>query len=105
MSATTIARPSPTVTPTPAASGRRRAALLLALRLYLRELRSHPLLATGALLCPALGNVCLGYLPPLVVAALVGELATGTSSTASPPPSPCWPRPRSAPVASRSAPR
>src|SRR5690349_13867473 len=81
VSATTIARPSPTVTPPPAASGRRRAALLLALRLYLRELRSHPLLATGALLCPALGNVCLGYLPPLVVAALVGELATGTSLT------------------------
>src|SRR4029079_5998170 len=81
VSATTIARPSPTVTPTPAASGRRRAALLFALRLYLRELRSHPLLATGELLCPALGNVCLGYLPPLVVAALVGALATGTSLT------------------------
>ena len=81
MSATTIARPTPPVTPTTAASGRRQAALLLALRLYLRELRSHPLLATGALLCPALGNVCLGYLPPLVVAALVGELATGTSLT------------------------
>ena len=81
MSATTIARPTPPVTPTTAASGRRRAALLLALRLYLRELRSHPLLATGALLCPALGNVCLGYLPPLVVAALVGALATGTSLT------------------------
>ena len=77
VSATTVARPTPTVTPTTAASGRRRAALLLALRLYLRELRSHPLLATGALLCPALGNVCLGYLPPLVVAALVGELADG----------------------------
>ena len=81
MSATTLARPTPPVTPTTAASGRRRAALLLALRLYLRELRSHPLLATGALLCPALGNVCLGYLPPLVVAALVGALATGTSLT------------------------
>ena len=75
MSATTLARPTPPVTPTTAASGRRRAALLLALRLYLRELRSHPLLATGALLCPALGNICLGYLPPLVVAALVGALA------------------------------
>ena len=82
MSATTVARPTPTATP-PAVSGRRRAALLLALRLYLCELRSHPLLATGALLCPALGNVAIGYLPPLVVAALVGALAAGTPLTVS----------------------
>jgi ATP-binding cassette, subfamily B, bacterial len=82
VSATTVARPTPAVTP-PVVPGRRRAALKLALRLYLQELRSHPLLATGALLLPALGNIGLGYLPPLVVAALIGELAAGVPLTVS----------------------
>ena len=41
------------------------------------------MLAAGALLCPALGNICIGYLPPLVVGALVGELAAGTPLTVS----------------------
>ncbi len=76
MSVTTVERPTPAGAAT-AVPGRRRAALLLALRLYLRELRSRRLLAACALLCPALGNICSGYLPPLVVADLVGRLASG----------------------------
>jgi ATP-binding cassette, subfamily B, bacterial len=78
VSVMSVERLPPTVAAQP---GRRRAALQLALRLYLRELRSRPLLAVGALLCPALGNICIGYLPPLVVAALVGKLATGVPLT------------------------
>jgi ATP-binding cassette subfamily B protein len=60
---------------------RRRAALRLALRLYLGELRAHWPIASGALLLPAVGNICINYLPPLVVAQLVGRLATGTVFT------------------------
>ena len=56
---------------------RRRAALRLALRLYARELRRRPLLTTLACVLPALGNICLHYLPPLAVAAVVGRLVGG----------------------------
>jgi len=63
--------------------GRRRAAFRLALRAYLRELARQRLLAVGALALPALGNICLSYLPPLVVADLVARLVGGaTVSTA-----------------------
>ena len=59
---------------------RRRAAFRLALRSYLRELASHGLLAVGALTLPALGNICLFYLPPLVVAGMVTDLAAGVTT-------------------------
>jgi ATP-binding cassette subfamily B protein len=59
---------------------RRRAAFRLALRSYLRELARHRLLAVGALTLPALGNICLFYLPPLVVAGLVTDLAAGATT-------------------------
>ncbi len=75
MSTTTAERPTPVVAT--AADPRRRAALRLALRLYTGELRAHWLVATGAMLLPALGNIGINYLPPLVVAQLVGRLATG----------------------------
>jgi ATP-binding cassette subfamily B protein len=61
---------------------RRRAALRLALRLYGRELGRHKWLTGTSLVVPALGNICLSYLPPLAVAGLVGILAAGTTLTA-----------------------
>ena len=55
----------------------RRNAVLLALRLYAKELRRHGLVAVGGLLAPALGVTCQLYLAPLAVGALVGRLASG----------------------------
>ncbi|MBO1331142.1 ABC transporter ATP-binding protein [Streptomyces sp. VRA16 Mangrove soil] len=55
--------------------------MLLALRYYGRELRRARLLAAPALLLPALGNICLNYLAPLVVAKLIGDLADGGERT------------------------
>ncbi|MDT7574451.1 MAG: ATP-binding cassette, subfamily bacterial [Pseudonocardiales bacterium] len=80
MSTTTAERPTAAVG-TGDDPRRRRTALRLALRLYLGELRAHWPIASGALLLPALGNICINYLPPLVVAQLVGRLATGTVFT------------------------
>ena len=59
-------------------SRRRRSAVLLALRYYGRELRRQRLIAAPALLSPAVGNICLSYLAPLVVADVIGRLAGGT---------------------------
>ncbi|HWO67953.1 MAG TPA: ABC transporter ATP-binding protein [Umezawaea sp.] len=55
----------------------RKNAVLLALRLYGKELRRHGLITVGALLSPALGVTCQLYLAPLAVGALVGRLAGG----------------------------
>ncbi len=55
----------------------RKSAVLLALRHYRRELGRRKLIAIPGLLFPSLGNVCLFYLVPLVVAHLAGELADG----------------------------
>ena len=54
-----------------------RSAVLLALRYYRRELGRRKLVSIPALLFPSLGNICLFYLVPLVVAHLAGELADG----------------------------
>jgi ATP-binding cassette subfamily B protein len=59
------------------AGERRRAAFRLAVRTYLRELAAQRMLAVAALVLPALATVVLLYLPPLVVADLVGRLAAG----------------------------
>ncbi|CAA9388199.1 MAG: Transport ATP-binding protein CydCD [uncultured Pseudonocardia sp.] len=64
-------------TPPDRAADRRRAAFRLAVRTYLRELAAQRSLAVAALVLPALGTVVLLYLPPLVVADLVGRLAAG----------------------------
>ncbi|MEO3825760.1 ABC transporter ATP-binding protein [Actinomadura sp. B10D3] len=58
----------------------RRRAVLLALRFYCGELRRQWRISLPALLLPPLGNTCLFYLTPLVVAALVGHLAGGGKS-------------------------
>ncbi|MFG2006749.1 ABC transporter ATP-binding protein [Spirillospora sp. NPDC048911] len=55
----------------------RKRAVLLALRYYLDVLRRQRRISIPAMTLPALGNVCLLYLTPLVVAALVGHLADG----------------------------
>jgi ATP-binding cassette, subfamily B, bacterial len=50
---------------------------MLALRYYWRELISRKRLSFPALLLPALGNICILYLTPLVVAGLAGRIAGG----------------------------
>lgn len=60
----------------------RKTAVLLALRYYGRELLRQKAMAAPALIMPALGNIGLNYLAPLVVAALVGRLADGGDTTA-----------------------
>jgi ATP-binding cassette subfamily B protein len=54
--------------------------VLLALRYYCDELRRQWRISLPAMALPALGNTCLYYLTPLMVAALVGHLADGGES-------------------------
>ncbi|WP_353947233.1 ABC transporter ATP-binding protein [Streptomyces sp. HUAS MG91] len=49
--------------------------MLLAWRIYIRELVRQRRLAVPAMLLPALGNIGINYLAPLVVAHLVGRFA------------------------------
>jgi ATP-binding cassette subfamily B protein len=58
-------------------SVRRRSALRLALRLYGAELVRGRRYSIPALLFPALGNIAVYYIPPLVVARFVGAMAGG----------------------------
>ncbi|WP_051115842.1 ABC transporter ATP-binding protein [Streptomyces sp. PsTaAH-124] len=58
-----------------------RGAMLLALRRYVRELVRLRRVAVPGLLLPALGNIGLQYLAPLVVARLVGRVADGDGLT------------------------
>jgi ATP-binding cassette subfamily B protein len=51
--------------------------VFLALRYYWREVASRKRVALPALLLPSLGNVCLFYIAPLIIADLVGEVAGG----------------------------
>jgi ATP-binding cassette subfamily B protein len=60
----------------------RKTAVLLALRYYGRELSRHRRVALPGLLLPALGNICLLYLAPLIVAELAGRLAGGADTRA-----------------------
>ncbi|MEO3872884.1 ABC transporter ATP-binding protein [Nonomuraea sp. B12E4] len=62
-------------------SSKRKSAMLLALRYYCGELRRQWRVAAPALTLPAMGNICLFYLAPLMVAALVGHLAGGGEGT------------------------
>ncbi|MGR4881131.1 ABC transporter ATP-binding protein [Streptomyces sp. LARHCF249] len=52
-----------------------RGSVLLALRYYARELARLRWLTAPAMLCPALGNIGINYIAPLVVAKLVGRIA------------------------------
>ncbi len=60
----------------------RKTAVLLALRYYGHELSRHRRVALPGLLFPALGNICLFYLPPLIVAELAGRLVGGADTSA-----------------------
>jgi ATP-binding cassette, subfamily B, bacterial len=53
----------------------RKSAVLLAVRFYWRELARRKRVSLPALFLPALGNTCLLYLPPLVVANVAGRIA------------------------------
>ena len=55
----------------------RKTAVLLALRHYGRELGRRKRLSVPALLLPALGNTCILYVAPLIVADLAGKVADG----------------------------
>jgi ATP-binding cassette subfamily B protein len=59
----------------------RKTAVLLALRYYGRELGRRKRLSIPALLLPALGNTCILYVAPLVVADLAGKVADGDAVT------------------------
>ncbi|MEV5952228.1 ABC transporter ATP-binding protein [Streptomyces sp. NPDC051987] len=59
------------------ATGPRKGAVLLALRYYGRELARLKWLTLPGMLLPALGNIGINYLAPLVVAKLVGRIADG----------------------------
>jgi ATP-binding cassette subfamily B protein len=56
-----------------------RGPVLLALRYYGRELARRRWLTAPAMLLPALGNIGISYVAPLVVAKLVGRISTGDS--------------------------
>src|SRR3954454_8002029 len=61
----------------PRGSEQRRAALRLAFRFYLGEMSRHRRVALPGALLPAFGNICIYYLPPLIVAAMAQRLANG----------------------------
>ena len=58
------------------------AALRFVLRRYVAQVRRWPLLAAGAFLLPAVGDVLTLYAPPLVVARLLGVFASNRQLTA-----------------------
>jgi ATP-binding cassette subfamily B protein len=60
---------------------KRGAALRLALRLYAAELGRNKPLSGAALILPAVGNIFVSYVPPLLVGQLVGRLAAGEPAT------------------------
>lgn len=61
-------------------SSRRRGSVFLALRYYTRELGRRRWLTAPAMLLPALGNIGINYVAPLVVAKLVGRIAGDTGT-------------------------
>ncbi|MFJ3826421.1 ABC transporter ATP-binding protein [Streptomyces sp. NPDC090046] len=58
-----------------------RGPVLLALRYYGRELARLRRLTAPAMLLPALGNIGINYIAPLIVAKLVGRISGGGSTT------------------------
>jgi ATP-binding cassette, subfamily B, bacterial len=55
----------------------RKTAVLLALRYYWRELTARKRIALPALVMPALGNIGIAYVAPLLVAGLAGRIVDG----------------------------
>jgi ATP-binding cassette subfamily B protein len=60
---------------------RRGKAVRLALRLYAAELGRNKPLSAAALFLPAIGNIGVAYVPPLLVGQLVARLAAGEPAT------------------------
>jgi ATP-binding cassette subfamily B protein len=58
------------------------AAVRLVLRRYFAQLRRRPILATAALVLPAIGDILTYYGPPLVIARLLGRFARSEPLTA-----------------------
>jgi ATP-binding cassette, subfamily B, bacterial len=69
--------PAPGPKTTPGKPKDRGVAVRLALRLYFREMGRRKALTGAAIVLPAIGNICQGYLLPLIVADLVGRMAAG----------------------------
>ena len=67
----------PAEDPTDPGPKRLRHALRLVHRRYWRQARARPSLTTAALLLPGIGNIFVAYLPPLVIANILGKLARG----------------------------
>ena len=63
-------------------SPQRKAALLLALRFYRGALANHKSVAIPGLLLPAIGDIFVFYLPPIIVARILGRLADGEKLSA-----------------------
>ena len=63
-------------------SPQRKAALLLALRFYRGALANHKSVAIPGLLFPAIGDIFVFYLPPIIVARILGRLADGEKLSA-----------------------
>src|ERR1051325_3019032 len=57
------------------------AALRMVLRRYAAQLRARPGMTCGALLLPAVGDVLTLYVPPLLIAKLLGVFARGETIT------------------------
>ncbi|MFF3084364.1 ABC transporter ATP-binding protein [Streptomyces nojiriensis] len=68
-------------TPEPPESPPGKGPVILALRYYGRELVRLRWLTAPAMLLPALGNIGINYIAPLIVAKLVGRIAGGASTT------------------------
>ncbi|WP_129843494.1 ABC transporter ATP-binding protein [Streptomyces sp. RFCAC02] len=56
--------------------------VLLALRHYMRQLTRLRRFALPGMLLPALGNICIDYIAPLIVAKLVGHIAGDADASA-----------------------
>ncbi|MGZ9934547.1 ABC transporter ATP-binding protein [Streptomyces sp. NC-S4] len=68
-------------TPEPPDSPPGKGPVILALRYYGRELVRLRWLTAPAMLLPALGNIGINYIAPLIVAKLVGRIAGGAATT------------------------
>ncbi|GAA4962823.1 hypothetical protein GCM10023238_32640 [Streptomyces heliomycini] len=67
-----------------------RSAVVLALRLYGRELSRLRRLALPAMLLPAVGNIGIRYVAPLLVAKLAGQAADDDGLALAPALPTCW---------------
>jgi ATP-binding cassette, subfamily B, bacterial len=53
------------------------AALWIVVRRYFAQIRRHPSVSIPALVLPGIGNILIFYAPPLIIARVLGEFASG----------------------------